>query len=151
MNKLFTALTASLIAIASIAQAEDVATVEISGNDQMQYDKTKFEVKAGQTVKLTLKHTGKMPEAAMGHNVVILTKGVSAMTFGASVMPNGGSPANDYIPTKNKDQILAHTEMIGGGETTSIEFTAPEEPGNYEYLCTFPGHFALMKGVMVVK
>ena len=150
MNKMIAAFSAVVIAFASVAQAE-VATVEISGNDQMQFDKKSFEVKAGQKVKLTLKHSGKMPKAAMGHNIVILAKGVTAMAFGAAVMPNGGSAANDYIPTKNTDQMIAYSKMLGGGETQTIEFDAPAEAGSYEFLCTFPGHFALMKGTMVVK
>jgi azurin len=150
MNKLILAAVALLITTAAV-KAEDAAEVTIGSTDQMQYTKTSFEVKAGQMVKLTLKHEGKMPKAAMGHNLVILAKGVAAMSFGAAVMPNGGSVANDYIPTKNADQMIAHTKMIGGGESVTIEFTAPAEAGNYEYLCTFPGHFALMKGVMTVK
>ena len=150
MNKMIAAFSAVVIAFASVAQAE-VAEIEISGNDQMQFDKKTFEVKAGQKVKLTLKHSGKMPKAAMGHNIVILAKGVTAMAFGAAVMPNGGTVANEYIPTKNTDQMIAYTKMLGGGESVTIEFDAPAEAGSYEYLCTFPGHFALMKGTMVVK
>lgn len=50
------------------------------------------------------------------------------------------------------DQVLFHTEMVGGGETTEVTFTAPDEPGEYEYLCSFPGHYAAgMKGFLVVK
>lgn len=121
-------------------------TVEITGNDQMQYDKKAFSVNAGQKVKLSFKHIGKLPKVAMGHNVVILKKGVNKVTFAQQALA-GGAP--DYMP-KDKKDILVHTKQIGGGQQDSIIFTAPEA-GNYDYLCTFPGHFALMSGVMSVK
>lgn len=131
------------------AAAEEKADVEISitGNDLMQFDKKAFTVTSGQKVKLTFKNVGKQPKAAMGHNVVILKKGTNKATFAVSAMTVG--PAADYIPKDQKD-ILAHTKLLGPGEEESIIFTAPE-PGNYDYLCTFPGHFALMNGVMTVK
>ena len=56
---------------------------------------------------------------------------------------------NDYIPAKSSE-IIAHTAMIGGGETTEIEFVAPE-PGVYDYICSFPGHYAMMRGKLIVK
>jgi azurin len=50
------------------------------------------------------------------------------------------------------DQIIAHTGLVAGGESDTVTFTAPEEPGDYEYICTFPGHFAAgMKGTLTVK
>ena len=153
MKRMLTvAIMAALTATTALTgHAEDVKEVVISGNDQMQMDVKAFEVKPGQKVKVTLKHSGKLPKAAMGHNLVFLKKGTTAMQFGPSVIPNGGSAANDYIPTKNKDVIIAHTKMLGGGESDTIEFTAPAEEGAYGYVCTFPGHFALMNGVMTVK
>ena len=50
----------------------------------------------------------------------------------------------------NKKKILAHTKLLGPGEEDSVIFTAPS-PGKYEYLCTFPGHFGIMRGVLTVK
>lgn len=55
-----------------------------------------------------------------------------------------------FIPPAGKNYILAQTKMLGGGQKTSIKFTAPKK-GNYTYLCTFPGHAVLMRGVMIVK
>lgn len=142
-----------LLALAAMSAFVVAGDVVIEGNDAMQFNVKSFDVKAGEQVKLTLKHVGKLPKAAMGHNLVILKMGVDAMQFGLGVAGKGGNTANGYIPTDAAEvaKILAHTEMIGGGETTTIEFTAPTKPGAYPFVCTFPGHVAMMKGVMNVR
>jgi len=123
------------------------AVLEISGNDLMQFDKKKLSVFVGQKVKLTLNHTGKMNAKAMGHNIVILQKGVDANAFGNKAIT---ASDNDYIPKDAADDIIVHTKVIGGGESTTIEFDAPPA-GIYTFICSFPGHYALMKGKFVVK
>ena len=130
------------------AKADQV--VVITGDDKMMFGTTSFEVKAGTKVKVTLKNIGMIPKIAMGHNFVLLKKGETAFGFGPQVVVNGGTQANGFIPTKGKEKILVNTKMLGPGEEDSVIFTAPE-PGDYEYLCTFPGHFALMRGKMTVK
>lgn len=148
MKTLLICLASSLAASLGTVTAKDVK-LEIAGNDQMQYDKKELTVTAGDDVTLTLKHTGKLPKAAMGHNVVILKPGSALPDF---AMKAASAAANDYIPQDEELEklIIAHTKMIGGGETTSITFTAPEA-GEYPYLCTFPGHFAIMQGKLIVK
>ena len=132
--------------------AKDKAAQEvvISGNDTMQFDVKSFEVKAGSKVKLTLKNVGQIPKIAMGHNLVFLKKGVTAIAFGPKLIPAGASATNP-IPESLKKDVFAATKLLGPAESDTIEFTAPKEPGSYEYLCTFPGHFALMRGIMTVK
>jgi len=124
-------------------------TVEILllATDQMQFDQQTIKVKEGQTVRLTLQHSGRMPKAAMGHNFVLLKKGVSLSEFGQKA---AGAAGNDYIPHSEKRNIIAHTKMIGGGESDTIEFLTPPR-GEYEFLCSFPGHYAIMKGIFVVE
>jgi azurin len=125
---------------------DTVANIVITGNDLMQYNLTEIKVKAGQKVKLTLRHLGTLDKNVMGHNVVILNKDVDLGAFAAKAATD---KANDYIPAGTQD-VLAHTKMIGGGETTSIEFIAPEA-GIYDFLCSFPAHFAMMKGKFIVE
>ena len=55
----------------------------------------------------------------------------------------------DFTPKSSK--ILQATRMIKQGETDTLRFTAPKEAGKYPYICSFPGHFLVMKGVMVVE
>ena len=129
-----------------VTVAEDGAQeVTIGATDQMTFTVKTFEVKAGTKVRLTLDHRGKLPKNQMGHNVVILKQGIEMPEFAIAA---GSAP--DYFPADRADQTIAHTELIGGGESVTIEFIAPE-PGTYAYVCTYPGHFAIMNGTMVVK
>ena len=131
------------------ASAKPDVTIEMTGDDAMMLNIKAFEVKSGQTVLLKFKHIGKLPKAAMGHNVVILEPGTDVTAFATAAISAG--PAKDYVPDgADGKKIFAMTKMLGGGEETSITFKAGK-PGKYEYICTFPGHFALMRGVMTVK
>ena len=124
----------------------DTNDIVIIGNDMMQFDKKEIRVKAGKKVKITLRHTGKMDKNVMGHNFVILKTGVDIMVFGGKAAVAKDS---EYIPDGGKD-VIAHTKLIGGGEIAVIEFDAPEV-GTYDFLCSFPGHYALMKGKFIVE
>lgn len=150
MTRFIRILTSLALLGALTVRGQDAAEIKITGNDTMQYDTKAFEVKAGQKVKLTFTNIGKLPKVAMGHNVVVLKKGSEKQAFAMEAIKFA---ANDYIPTSApfKDQIIAHTKILGPGESESIEFTAPAETGDYPYLCTFPGHFAVMNGIMTVK
>ena len=132
---------------ATASSDADVVEIRISGNDQMRFDKEELRVEAGQTVRLTLEHTGQLPVTAMGHNVVILAQGTDVNDFGQAAAQAG---SNDYIPQGRDNEIIAHTEMIGGGQTTTIEFQAPEA-GTYTFICSFPGHYIQMQGRFIVE
>jgi azurin len=63
-----------------------------------------------------------------------------------------GARDNEYIAPDYEDQLIAYTEMIGGGETSTVEFTVPETAGDYDFICTFPGHYqGGMVGILRVK
>jgi azurin len=115
-------------------------------DDRMKYDKTILNAKTGQKITLTLKHGGKMSKSMMGHNFVLLKKGVVLSKFAQQAI---AAKNNDYIP-ENTNDVIAHTKMLGGGESDTITFKAPAK-GVYVYVCSFPGHFALMKGVLRVN
>jgi azurin len=125
---------------------DDVANVVITGDDLMKFNKTEIRVKAGQKVRLTLRHIGKLDINMMGHNVVILKIGVNPTEFAAKAATEKD---NGYLPIDSQD-IIAHTDLIGGGQVTTIEFDAPAA-GTYDFLCSFPAHFALMKGKFIVE
>jgi azurin len=124
-----------------------VVTVALTGNDQMQFNVKQITVAAGRTVKLTLKHVGKAPLIAMGHNFVLLKAGTDVAAFAAKAAT---AKATGHIPESDKASVLAHTKLIGGGQSDSIEFAAPAA-GTYDYICTFPGHYAVMRGKFTVK
>jgi azurin len=122
-----------------------VVKVVINGNDQMKFDTEEIRVRAGSKVSLTLNHIGSLPKEAMGHNVVILGKGVDVGAFASKAVM---AKDNDYIP--EGFEIVAHTKMLGGGESTSITFEAPAA-GTYDFICSFPGHYAMMRGKFIVE
>jgi azurin len=86
----------------------------------------------------------------MGHNLVILKEGISAIAFGGKAM-QAGANATNALPDAVKSDVLAYTKLLGPGESEIIKFKAPEKPGLLQFVCTFPGHYAMMRGVMVVK
>lgn len=120
--------------------------IVITGNDMMQYNTREIRVKAGTTVTLTLKHIGKLDKQVMGHNWVLLKQGVDLIGFASQA---SGAQATAYIPEDTQD-VIAHTKMLGGGESDTITFEAPA-PGTYQFLCSFPGHFAQMQGTFIVE
>ena len=123
---------------------------EIEGTDAMQYNVGSIVVPASCTeFKITLKHTGTMPVAAMGHNVVI-TKAADMQAVAADGMGAGAAAA--YVKADDA-RVIAHTDLIGGGQTTSVSFPVSKikDGGPYEFFCSFPGHSALMKGTISVE
>jgi azurin len=136
------ALTALALPLTAYA---DPCKVEISGNDVLQYDKQELAVPATcKEITVTLHHAGKQPREAMGHDwVLVKTPDLTAVDQAGL----GAGLANNYLAPGDK-RVLAHTRVIGGGETTSVTFSAAilRKGGDYSYLCTFPGHSALMHG-----
>jgi azurin len=142
------ALVGAAVAFPAAANAADkVCKLAITGTDMMQYDKKELDVAGDCTsVELTLTHGGKLPKEAMGHNWVL----VNAPDLNA--VANGGmsaGPANNYVTPGDK-KVLASTKIVGGGETTKVTFPTSllKKGGSYMYLCTFPGHNSVMRGVL---
>lgn len=125
---------------------QDKIEIILNASDAMKYDLSEIKVVAGQTVVLTLNHTGTLPAASMGHNFVLLKQGVVMADFASAAI---GAKDSDYIPNDGND-VIAHTKVIGGGESDTVTFTAPEK-GEYEFLCSFPGHYSMMKGKFIVE
>ena len=118
--------------------------VILNSNDQMKFDKKIIRVNSNQTVTLTLNHNGRFPAISMGHNFVLIKKDVDVNEYGLRA---AGARDSDYIPEGNNE--IAYTKMLGGGESDTITFEAPE-PGKYVFICSFPGHYQLMMGEFIV-
>ncbi len=124
-----------------------ISKVTVNADDQMKFDTKEIRVKAGSKVELTLHHIGKMDKKAMGHNLVIINGSMDLSMFaGAAAKAHDA----DYIPKGEEKNIIAHTKLLGGGESDTITFDAPE-PGVYHFLCTFPGHWGVMNGKFIVE
>ena len=132
------------------ANLQAATKVSISGNDQMQFSVKEFEVKAGEQVELEFKNEGTLPKIAMGHNIVILKEGVSAIAFGGKAL-QAGANATNALHDAVKSDVIAYSQLLGPGESEIVKFKAPAKPGVHQFVCTFPGHYAMMRGVMVVK
>jgi azurin len=144
MHTTLATIALGALALPVVAHA-DPCKVEISGNDLMQYDKKELAVPATcKEITVTLRHVGKQPREAMGHDWVLVKTADLAAVDQAGL---SAGLANNYVAPGDK-RVLAHTRVIGGGETTSVTFPASilRKDGDYSYLCTFPGHSALMHG-----
>ncbi len=114
----------------------------------MKFDVTSFQVKPGESMTVTMTNIGRLPKAAMAHDWVLLKKGTDAAKFAEA---GERHPESDYIAPDQSDHVLVRTRLLGPGESDSVTFTAANEPGSYEYICTFPEHYSRgMKGVMTV-
>ena len=130
--------------------AAKVCKLAISANDAIQYDKKQLTITADCTqVELTLTHTGKLPAQSMGHDWV-LVKAEDLQAVASDGLTAG--IANGYVK-KDDARVIAHTKIVGGGESASVTFatSALKKGQAYKYLCTFPGHNALMNGDFIVQ
>lgn len=142
-------LLAGALALASGAVSAATCDAEIEGNDAMQFNKTTIAVPAScKQFTVKLKHVGKLPKAAMGHNWVL----VKAADL-QGVATDGVAAGVDKGYLKPGDaRVIAATKLIGGGESDSVTFdVAKLKAGDsYAYLCSFPGHSSVMKGTVTL-
>jgi len=139
-------LLCALMAIAPMAWARSCA-VSIGSNDQMRFDTANLRLAADcSEVVLTLRHTGSLSARAMGHNWV-LTRAQDVQAVAMDGMR--ASFADGYVKPGDT-RVIAHTKIIGGGESTTLRFAtrALQKGGAYAFFCSFPGHFALMRGTL---
>jgi azurin len=134
---------------ADSATAPRVVKIRAGVENAMKFDVTTLTAVPGELITVVLTNAGTLPKDAMGHNWILLTAGTDPVKFAQDAQPEG---ANGYIPTKAKDKILAFVGLLGPGESGEVTFQAPEKPGEYPFLCSFPAHcFVGMKGMLVVK
>ncbi len=143
-----TVLAAST-AVASPAWSQECAAT-VEANDQIQFVQKELTVSTScASFSLTLKHIGTLAAKVMGHNWVLTT--TADYTAVAAAGQTAGAD-NNYVPPGDA-RVLAATSIIGGGEETTISFdTSMLEPGgDYTYFCSFPAHYVLMNGKLIVK
>lgn len=137
-------MVAGILGSVSIANAKDCA-VTVESNDAMQFSTKEIKVSEKcKEVAITLKHVGKLPKTAMGHNLVI-TKKADATKVSTAGMTSG--VAGNYLP-KDKNGVIAATKLLGGGESDTIKFSLKgmSKGESYVFICTFPGHSTIMRG-----
>lgn len=148
-------LLAGLILLGSLfaapqAFAQDKCAATIDATDAMKYNRTSLDIpKTCTTYTVTLRHTGKLPKAAMGHNIVI------AKTSDMAGIDKDGvkaGAANDYLKA-NDARVIAASKLIGGGESTTVKIPVAKltSGGPYSFFCSFPGHSTMMKGKIFLR
>ena len=141
-------LLATLLSAASALAQE--CTLEVGVGDNLNFSTTELSVSraACSTLTVNLTHSGSLPRQAMGHNWAL------TLAADAEAVAQAGWQAgldNQYMPVDD-ERVIATTDIIGGGEATSITFPLDglEVGVDYTYFCSFVGHFAVMKGAFVV-
>lgn len=141
MKKILGSILFILTASANANECE----LTIESNDMMQFStKSLTAPKSCKEVTVTLKHTGKLPKNAMGHNWV-LSKQADIPDIASDGM--GAGLDKNYLK-EGDSRVLAATKIIGGGEQTSVTFASNllKEGENYAFFCSYPGHYAIMQG-----
>jgi len=125
--------------------------VQIQADDKMRFDVTAFDASPGQKITVTLKNVGTTPKLSMGHNFLLLDRSVNEQNATKFLDAASTEASHDYVPPGSKE-VLARTKLLGPDETDTVTFNAPQIPGQYLYLCSFPGHYSQgTKGFMTVK
>ncbi|MEM6916642.1 MAG: plastocyanin/azurin family copper-binding protein, partial [Verrucomicrobiota bacterium] len=112
--------------------------------EQLRYDVKEMKVKAGQNVRILFNNPDALP-----HNIVIVNPGTADAVANAAVAMGAAGFEAQFIPESS--DILAYTDMIDGQTSTVLDFEAPKEPGDYQFVCTFPGHAMIMRGIFKVS
>ena len=118
-------------------------TLTIGTKPGLKFDVEKLEVKAGSRIKLVFNNNDDML-----HNCVITKPGAANAVGEAALKLNLNGPKMNYVP--NSANVLYHTNILQPETSEIIYFTAPTEPGDYQFVCSFPGHSSLMQGTLKV-
>jgi len=121
--------------------------IELQANENMRFDKEMFKIKTGKKIRLIFKNTGAPSNTAMAHNVVILKKGTDIADFADAVH---SAKNEQYVPSSVGSLVIAHTKLVSGGDSDEVDFTI-SQPGIYDYICSFPGHWGTMQGKIVAE
>lgn len=141
---LFGALVGLVVVPSVSAKTCDVT---VSGNDRLQFEPTELSASAQcPRITITLVHTGHLPVNVMGHNWVLIRTDDYPAVMQAALHTG---IANGYLP-EHDARIIAHTRLIGGGEQAQVIIPTKSlrRGESYTYFCSFPGHGALMKGIL---
>lgn len=108
-----------------------------------------IEASPGEELRISLRTVSNLPPTAMSHNFVVLSQDADADQFARASLQ---AADNEYISPDYEEWVIAATDMLGDGESDTITFTVPDEPGEYLFICTFPGHYSGgMVGTLIVE
>ncbi len=121
----------------------------VTVNGEIYYLLEGINTKAGEELTVTLTTISNFEAAAMSHNWLLLKQKADPLAFATASLQ---AKANDYVSPEKMNLVITETGLIAPSESVTITFTTPQQAGDYEYICTFPGHFAAgMRGTLHVK
>ena len=114
-------------------------------HEQMFFDKTRLVVEAGKPVEIIFENPDAMP-----HNFVVTAPGAREEIgkLADNMKPDPDDQGRMFVPPSPK--VLFGSKLVDPGTKLKINFTAPTAPGEYTYVCTFPGHWLRMFGTLIV-
>ncbi|MCX6889810.1 MAG: plastocyanin/azurin family copper-binding protein [Verrucomicrobia bacterium] len=123
-----------------------VREMKLQTGNALQYAQKELRAKAGEGIALLFENPDIMP-----HNFVLVARGAEEKVgeLSAKMVADPDGYARHYVP--ETADVLCYSRMLDPGQKTTVYFNAPKEPGRYTYLCSFPGHSQLMRGVLVVE
>jgi uncharacterized cupredoxin-like copper-binding protein len=119
-------------------RADTTVVVRTTGSN-LSFSPTQLTLKEGMTVRVRYENAGSLP-----HNIVLLRNRSQIDAIGIAALD---AAATEYVPTGYEDEILAASPLAAPGETVEFTFTVPPG-GDYPFICTYPGHFRAMQGVI---
>ncbi|MDP2571099.1 azurin [Vibrio penaeicida] len=139
----------AFLGLFSFSALANPCQVTVEATDAMQFNTKAISVPSScESFTVDLKHVGSLASAVMGHNWV-LTETANFQPLALDSAKAGLD--NNYVPPGDK-RVLAATKIIGGGESTSVTFSTAELKGkDLTFFCSFPGHWAIMKGSLKVE
>ena len=140
----------SLLTLASSQLMAAECKVTVDSTDQMSFDTKEISIdKSCKTFTVELKHSGSLPKNVMGHNWV-LSKTADMQPIATDGLAAGIE--KNYLK-EGDARIIAHTKIIGAGETDSVTFDISKLAAgeSYGFFCSFPGHISMMKGTVTLK
>lgn len=150
MNYLLSAVVALLVAgyaqqppSSAAANAQDTVTITLNAISGLQYDRVRFRVPPGAHVIVTLNNTDEM-----AHNLVFTKPGYREEIVNLALDLGDQGNARGYVPAS--DKVIAAIPLLVPEQQQTIEFDVPDREGVYPYVCTYPGHGAVMYGAMYV-
>ncbi len=132
------------IRIARLCKTSRPITIKAAKN--LTFDTTEFRVRPDQPIRLTFENPDAVP-----HNWALLNPGKleTIGTQASKMIADPEAAARHYIP--DSPDVLAYTDVVDPYSQFTIYFQSPKQPGRYPYLCTFPGHWMVMNGTMIVE
>ncbi|MBI3407570.1 MAG: heme-binding domain-containing protein [Planctomycetes bacterium] len=124
----------------------DARPISIQADKNLTFAQRSLTVKAGEPIKLTFSNPDAVP-----HNWVLVKPGALERVgdLANRIIAEPDAVSRHYVP--KSDDVLHYTDVVPSQGSFTIYFRAPAKKGRYPYLCTFPGHWMVMNGMMIVE